>query len=150
MEVFNAKTVLNDGNCLFLSLAMLVKNDETLYNVLRRKVLIHVRDNGNNFEGPRRFVWRSCRSSKAVPLHAIEALRGRGGIAPTHSRPRHYMGVSGQHHAPAALYPRGKDAGTHCTGGWVGPRTGLDTEARGKILCPCRGSNVKLDPLLLV
>jgi hypothetical protein len=47
--------------------------------------------------------------SKAVPLHAVEALRGRGYIAPTHSRPRHKMGVSGQHHAPAAFYPRGKD-----------------------------------------
>ena len=32
------------------------------------------------------------------------------------------MGVGSQHHAPAAL-PPGK---THCTGGWVGPRTGLD------------------------
>jgi hypothetical protein len=31
--------------------------------------------------------------------------------------------------------------GTHCTGGWVGPRAGLDTEDRGKILCPRRGSN---------
>jgi hypothetical protein len=31
---------------------------------------------------------------------------------------------------------------THCTGGWVGPRASLDTEARGKILCPCRGSNL--------
>jgi hypothetical protein len=30
------------------------------------------------------------------------------------------MGVSGQHHAPAALYPRGKDPGTHCTeAGWA-------------------------------
>jgi hypothetical protein len=47
--------------------------------------------------------------SKAVPLHAMEALGGRGGIAPTHSRLRHYMGVSGQHHAPAALYSQGKD-----------------------------------------
>jgi hypothetical protein len=27
--------------------------------------------------------------SKAVPLHAMEALGGRGGTAPTHSRPRH-------------------------------------------------------------
>jgi hypothetical protein len=27
--------------------------------------------------------------SKAVPLHAMEVLGGRGGIAPTHSRPRH-------------------------------------------------------------
>jgi hypothetical protein len=26
---------------------------------------------------------------KAVPLHAMEALGGRGNIAPTHSRPRH-------------------------------------------------------------
>jgi hypothetical protein len=26
---------------------------------------------------------------KAVPLHAMEALGERGGIAPTHSRPRH-------------------------------------------------------------
>jgi hypothetical protein len=25
----------------------------------------------------------------AVPLHAMEALEGRGGMAPTHSRPRH-------------------------------------------------------------
>jgi hypothetical protein len=39
----------------------------------------------------------------------MEAVGGRGGIAPTHSRPQHKMGVSGQHHSPAALYPRGKD-----------------------------------------
>jgi hypothetical protein len=52
-------------------------------------------------------------------------------------------GVSGQRHAPAALYPRGNDPpGTHCTGGWVGIRAGLDKEDRGKILCPCRGSNL--------
>jgi hypothetical protein len=35
------------------------------------------------------------------------------------------MGVRGQRHASAALYPLQKP-GTHCTGGWVGPRTGLD------------------------
>jgi hypothetical protein len=50
-----------------------------------------------------------CFRCKAVPLHAMVALGGRGGIAPTHSRLRHYMGVSGQHHAPAALYPGRKD-----------------------------------------
>jgi hypothetical protein len=32
--------------------------------------------------------------------------------------------------------------GSHWTGGWVYPRSGLDTEVRGKILCPCRGSNL--------
>jgi hypothetical protein len=35
-------------------------------------------------------------------------LGGSGGVAPTHSEPRHQMGVSGQHDAPAALFPRGK------------------------------------------
>ena len=34
-------------------------------------------------------------------------------------------GVSGQQHAPAALYPRDRP-GTHFTGGWVGPMAGLD------------------------
>jgi len=33
--------------------------------------------------------------------------------------------VSGQQHAPAALYPRERP-GTRFTGGWVGPRAGLD------------------------
>jgi hypothetical protein len=33
-------------------------------------------------------------------------LGGGGGFAPTHSCLRHYMGVSGQRHALAALYPR--------------------------------------------
>jgi hypothetical protein len=37
--------------------------------------------------------------AKTVPLHATEALGWRGGIALTHSRPRHYMGVSSQRHA---------------------------------------------------
>jgi hypothetical protein len=35
------------------------------------------------------------------------------------------MGVGVQRHAPADLPPR-KRPGTHCTGSWVGPRTGLD------------------------
>jgi len=34
------------------------------------------------------------------------------------------MWVGGQRHAPAA-FPPGKRPGTHCIGGWVGPRAGL-------------------------
>jgi hypothetical protein len=49
------------------------------------------------------------------------------------------MGVRGQRHAPAALYPRERTTGTHCTGGWVGPRAGLDIEATGKIFSPLPG-----------
>jgi hypothetical protein len=41
----------------------------------------------------------------AVSLHAMEALGGRGGMVPTHSRPWRYTGVSGQRHTPAILNP---------------------------------------------
>jgi hypothetical protein len=53
------------------------------------------------------------------------------------------MGVSGQRHAPAALCPEERTPGTHCTGGWVGPRAGLDTEVRGKILLPLPGIELR-------
>jgi hypothetical protein len=49
------------------------------------------------------------------------------------------MGANGERHAPSALYPRERTPGTHCTGGWVDPRAGLDTQARGKILSPLPG-----------
>jgi hypothetical protein len=40
-----------------------------------------------------------------------------------------------------AFTPGERTPGTHCAGGWVGPRAGLDTESRGKIFCLSRGSN---------
>jgi hypothetical protein len=80
--------------------------------------------------------------SKAVPLHAMVTLGGRGHTVPTHSWPWHWMDVSGQRHAPAALCFGERTPGTHYTRGWVGLRAGLDKEVRGKILCPCRGSNL--------
>jgi hypothetical protein len=51
------------------------------------------------------------------------------------------MGVSGQRHALAAVYPSESTSCTKWIGGCVGLRAGLGTEARGKILCPCQGSN---------
>ena len=44
-------------------------------------------------------------------------------------------GVGGQRHAPAAL-PR-EMPGTHCIGGWVGPRTGLDGAESPTKTSPC-------------
>jgi hypothetical protein len=49
--------------------------------------------------------------------------------------------VSWQCHAPTALCPWERTPGTHWTGGWVDPRAGLDTEARGKILFLCLKSH---------
>jgi hypothetical protein len=39
--------------------------------------------------------------------------------------------------------PGERTPGTHCTGGWVGPRAGLDTETRGKILSPLPGIELR-------
>ena len=41
--------------------------------------------------------------------------------------------MGGQRQAPAALPPR-KSPGTHCTGGWVGPRAGLDGCGKSRLL----------------
>jgi hypothetical protein len=69
------------------------------------------------------------------------ALGRRGSIAPTHSWPRHYIGWVVSVTPRPRFTPGERTPGTHCTGGWAGPRAGLDTKARGKILCTCRGSN---------
>jgi hypothetical protein len=58
---------------------------------------------------------------------------------PTRSRHWHYMGW-GVRLTPRPLFtPRVRTPGTSWTGGWVGPRAGLDTEVRGKILLPLPG-----------
>jgi hypothetical protein len=53
------------------------------------------------------------------------AHRGSRGIALPFLDHGTRRGWGGQLHAPAALYLRERP-GTHCTGGWVSPRAGLD------------------------
>jgi hypothetical protein len=80
--------------------------------------------------------------AKAVPLHATDVVGGRGCIAPTHSRPRHYMGVSGQRHALAALYSRGKAPRYPLTGGWVASEPVWTQRLEEIAFRFCRGSNL--------
>ena len=61
---------------------------------------------------------------KVTPLQARLWPRGWQRYSSTLPRPRRQKAVNGQQHAPAALYTR-EGHGTHCTRGWVGPRTGL-------------------------
>jgi hypothetical protein len=72
--------------------------------------------------------WRRLRGEE-VQLLLIHDLGTRWGwvVSITH-RPR--------------FTPRERTPGTHWTGGWVGPTAGMDTEARGKLLCHRRGSNL--------
>jgi len=51
--------------------------------------------------------------------------RGSRGIALLFHDHGTRRGVRGQRHSPAALYPWERP-GTHCTGGWMKPRAGLD------------------------
>jgi hypothetical protein len=62
---------------------------------------------------------------KFTQEEAASAWRGSRGIALLFLHLRRWMEMGGQRHAPAALTP-GKKPGTHCVGGWVGPRAGLD------------------------
>ena len=81
-------------------------------------------------------MYISLQVGKKVKCPLVQALRFCTGRTP-HKGSRgialHFYtfmttaleGVRGQRHAPAALYHR-EIHGTHCTGGWVGPRAGLD------------------------
>ena len=57
-------------------------------------------------------------------LQTTKALRVSRGIALLFLGPSALDGV-GSVPRPGRLYPRERP-GTHCTGGWVGPRAGLD------------------------
>jgi hypothetical protein len=54
----------------------------------------------------------------------------------THSWSWHQVEVSSQLHDPGRFTPRKRDPGTHCIGGWVGPRACLDTVVKRKIPSP--------------
>jgi hypothetical protein len=70
----------------------------------------------------------------------MEALGGEEVLHLTHSR--HYMGVSGQRHAPAALLPPGKGPQVSIgqEAGWA-PEPVWTQRLDKKILCPRRESN---------
>jgi len=73
---------------------------------------------------------------RGLPILYAEATLGgltySWGMDPTQSPRISCRYGSSQQHVPAALYPRERP-GTHFTGGWVGPKTGLD---RRKISFP--------------
>jgi hypothetical protein len=65
-----------------------------------------------------------CGSGSIAGIATAYGLDGPG-IESRWGRDFPHMGVRGQRHAPAAPYPQERP-GSHCTGGWVGLRAGLD------------------------
>jgi hypothetical protein len=89
-----------------------------------------------------RIRWRAVEVKVKLSRYAMQAPSGRV-VAPTHSA---LDGVSGQCHAQAAPYPRGKEPNTHWIGGWVGLKAGLNTDAR-KNFCPLPGIKLRSSSL---
>ena len=73
---------------------------------------------------------------KRTPLNmhwgSVQAVRPIGGADVHPFMTTALEEVRDQRHAPAALYPRERP-GTHCTGGWVGPRAGLDRCGKSRL-----------------
>jgi hypothetical protein len=71
------------------------------------------------------------------PLSTVTWRQGGVEVQHHHFRPQHhYMEVSGQFHSLTTLAPW-----LWPIGGWVRPRTGLDSEEKRKKSCLCRESN---------
>jgi hypothetical protein len=80
--------------------------------------------------------------AKPVPLHAKKALGGRWYSSYSFLTSA-LDGIEWSESRPGRALALGKwPPCTQCTGGWVGPRAGLDTEDRVKKCRLCRGSNV--------
>jgi hypothetical protein len=77
------------------------------------------------------------KKGKAVPLHAMEALVGRGGIELLliHDLGTRWGWV-------VSVTPRPRFTPAERTPVPIVQEAGLDTEATGKILCPCQGLNL--------
>ena len=71
------------------------------------------------------YVFRDKGKGKFHPRTGHEDPEGAQRYSSTHFLTSVLDGVGGQCHAPATSLP-GRRSGTHGTGGWVGPRAGLD------------------------
>jgi len=67
-------------------------------------------------------LYRFKSTGKVVPVlkHNAMEIYGGSGAGYTLFYPQHYMKMSGQLHAPAALLPGEFPLGTYCIGCWVG------------------------------
>jgi hypothetical protein len=79
-------------------------------------------------------MWKETDRGKVHPGTGHERPKGEERNSSTLSLTSALDGVGGQRHLTVTL-PPGKRSGTHCAGGWVGPRAILD--GCGKLRTHC-------------
>jgi hypothetical protein len=84
-------------------------------------------------------IYCPCKSKIKLSRYRHVGCRGERHIAPTHSGPRHKMGRVVSVSPRPRFTPGERTSGTHWIGDWVGLRTGLYTQARGKTPLPLTG-----------
>jgi len=87
------------------------------------KIQVSLNSDGNDGYCTR--LYNCYSKGKVTPLQARCGPEVGYRYSSTLPWPQHQKGMSGQQHALAALYSRERP-GTHFTGGWAGPRAGLD------------------------
>jgi hypothetical protein len=80
-----------------------------------------------------------CVKAKVAPLHATEALLGERKYSSYSFSTSALDGGEWSALRPGRALAPGKETPVSIVHCWVGPRAGLDTEARGKILSPLPG-----------
>jgi hypothetical protein len=107
---------------------------------------MHVSERGEIIEGWRKLN-RVPKHHKLYPVKHYWESKGERKYSSYSFLASAVDGVSGQRYALAALYTWKRIPDTHWTGGLVGLRAVLDTEARGKILLPLLGIELRLSCL---
>jgi hypothetical protein len=104
-----------------------------------------------------RFIFISRRVTGPLYLRNVKLSRTRHGGSWREKRYGSYSfltsalhGVSGQHHAPSALYTRGNDPRYPLYRRLDGPRACLDTDVIGRILCLRRDKARSFSPFPMV
>jgi hypothetical protein len=90
-------------------------------------------------------AWCSVKAQGQIYLHLTlsrhEGVLGKWRYSSTHSWTLALDGGEWSASRPGRFTPRERAPGTHCIGGWVGPRDVLDTVVRRKIPSPRPQSN---------
>jgi hypothetical protein len=97
-------------------------------------------NNGENYDGKKTWTynrpWKELKLSHYTPRRLLS--RKEVQLLLIHDLGTRWRWVVSVTPKPR-FTPVERTPGTHCTGGWVCPRVGLDTEARGKILSSLSG-----------